>query len=196
MVTLQRVIIPGISLPSHSCGGAIVTATYVLTAAHCINSFDSPRLELVAGKHDLDVVEPSEQRRFVEEIIIHPDYAGGFGVGPFDIGLIRVTEPYVFNTFVQAIALPVYNYIHYGDTVLFGWGNTSNTTVAVWPNLLHTVVKPIVAYEICESIYGGPGVGPLDPSNLCTGPLSGISDACGGDSGGPLVQNNAAGVVS
>lgn len=57
-------------------------------------------------------------------------------------------------------------------------------------NLLQTVDKPIIPYDECEEVLGGPGNSPLDPLNICTGPLTGGVSACSADSGGPLVQYN------
>lgn len=142
-------------------------------------------MRVAAGKHAIALGEPNEQVRDVTVRVRHPDYAGGISVGPFDIGVLRVAAPFVYNTFVQPIALPPQGAVHTGVATLYGWGSISNSSTAIFPTHLQKVDKIIMTFAECNQFNPSP---PLHVSNICTGPVGENIDGCNGDSGGPLVQ--------
>jgi len=147
--------------------------------------------------HNLDSFQGVEQIRPVNlaRTFIHEDWNGvGGGVGPHDISLIAVYEPFLYNDFVSPIALPDANEIHSGQVTLHGWGSTSTGFFPIYPNILQTVSKPIIPMDVCMAQFGET---PVHENNVCTGPLTGGISACSGDSGGPLTQNGElVGIVS
>lgn len=182
-------------LTTHLCGGSIIRAHWVVSAAHCLDAVPSfGTWVVIAGLHNIAESEPTEQRRNVDRSNTwrHSKYSGG--VGPFDIGLIRVGIAFDFNDHVAAIALPKYDHIHSGEVELHGWGSVSTSHFPINPNILQHVAKPIIPIDECDAVLGS---SPLHETNVCTGPLEGGISACSGDSGGPLTQDGElVGIVS
>ena len=60
----------------HSCGGSIIGADKIVTAAHCVVGFSPNELRVVAGDHDLFASEGTEQVAQVSALLPHPRYGG------------------------------------------------------------------------------------------------------------------------
>lgn len=68
-VSIQR-----IATDFHFCGGAVLEANVILTAAHCCEFETASELRIVAGDHDLFEEEGPEQSINVKEIIMHESF--------------------------------------------------------------------------------------------------------------------------
>ncbi|KAJ8973180.1 hypothetical protein NQ317_007156 [Molorchus minor] len=196
IVSLQYCIL---TICQHSCGGSIISPSWILTAAHCITEVPAiGSYSVLAGVLDLDDNIVERQLVRVSQYLVHADYAGG--VGPHDIALFRLASPLIFNQYVQPVSIPLEGAEFSGQTELAGWGSTGGIILPQMPNRLQTVTIPIVPVQECDNALSSllQSAHPLDlDANICTGPLTGGTSACSGDSGGPLYKDGqVVGIVS
>lgn len=179
----------------HFCGGSIINANWILTAAHCITSQSlASKTVIFAGCTNIASPDKTCTRRTISSYKNHNLYVGG--IAPYDIGLVKVNQPFSFTKSIASIALPAANSQPSGDCTLFGWGSTSTTTSPLFPVNLQQVDLPIISLKECEDALGKAAIN-VHNTNVCAGPLSGGKGICTSDSGGPLVSKNTlVGIVS
>lgn len=172
---------------SQYCGGVIVNANWIVTAAHC-STASVGGYTVVAGEHNLNSNEGSEQRKTVSQIVRHPNYNTNNLSN--DIAVWRVNSPFTFNQYVAATTIPNAGFTPASNVVAAGWGTL--TEGGQIPTILMKVTVPMVTIASCRNSYGQNAI---LAGMICAG--TGGKDACQGDSGGPLYSgNNLAGVTS
>ncbi|KAG7276221.1 hypothetical protein CRUP_004812 [Coryphaenoides rupestris] len=169
----------------HFCGGSLVSADWVVSAAHCYKS----RVEVRLGEHNIRLTEGTEQYISSSRVIRHPKYSS-YNIDN-DIMLIKLRQPAALNDYVKAVALPTACAPAGTMCVVSGWGNTMSSTAD--KNKLQCLDLPILSQQDCSNSY--PGM--ITNSMFCAGYLAGGKDSCQGDSGGPVVcKGELQGVVS
>ncbi|KAI4459622.1 polyserase-related [Holotrichia oblita] len=178
-------------LGSHTCGGAIISDRYVITAAHCFTIWPTSWHTIRAGS---SFHNSGGQVVGVNAIYNHPNF--NRANLDYDISILHLSSSLSFGPAAAPIPLSTQNQYYSDDTpaVVSGWGALIENGTA--PLQLQAVGVPIVNNARCEALYKVEEYDVTD-SMLCAGYMSGGRDACQGDSGGPLVINGQLiGIVS
>lgn len=181
------------------CGGVVVDRSMVLTAAHCLSAavLGAPPsrvrdLKVIADRTNL--VSSQGKEIPVSSIWVNPRYNSITNAG--DFAALTLSTPLPASSVLPMAAAGDPAYAPGGSATVYGWGDTTGTSV--YAGGLRAANVQVLQDATCAQAYPGGADGKyVAASMLCAGEPEGGRDACQGDSGGPLVaRGRLIGLVS
>nr|XP_021504589.1 transmembrane protease serine 9 isoform X1 [Meriones unguiculatus] len=173
----------------HFCGATVVGDRWLLSAAHCFNHTRAEQVQAHLGTASLLGVGGSPVKLGLRSVVLHPRYNPG--ILDFDVALLELARPLVFNKYIQPVCLPlpIHKFPVGRKCMISGWGNTQEGNASK-PDILQKASVGIMEQKMCAALYNFS----LTDRMLCAGFLEGRVDSCQGDSGGPLACEETPGV--
>ncbi|CAF2537753.1 unnamed protein product [Rotaria sp. Silwood2] len=164
------------------CGGTILSNSWILTAAHCVENINPSQVIISAAT---DQLLGMKQWRQGSSVILHPQYNDTLLQN--DIALIQVSPSFnMTDESISKICLPISTTEDYppinSTLVAIGWGELQeNGTIS---DTLQQVTLKRIQYDsfACYLLINN------ETMQFCAGDLNGGKDTCNGDSGGPLMM--------
>lgn len=193
------------------CGGVIVDATHVVTAAHCVVeasgvSLHANQVAVLAGSTTLGPVQPGSVTDPVQSSSFDRHYEPA--ISDYDVALLKLARPLWPGSAPsangisriaplapsQALAAEYAN-PNGPSTVMVsaaGWGdvNPAPADRPSYPMGLRAVRMPLVPDGVCEAQYALIEQ-PITARMICAGGGRSHLDTCYGDSGGPLLAESS-----
>ncbi|CAF0854945.1 unnamed protein product [Adineta ricciae] len=179
----------------HVCGGTILTESFILTAANCLDelkgSVINANVTIAAGIHRRS--QPRQIIRSVDQVIIHPNWTGSWNQYENDIALLHLSQPIDFsrNSLITRTCLPeqlstdeeLLQYPVPGlNLVVVGWGRRvfHGDDSDILQQLPVTTLNN--NHTICKNMISDP------LSQFCAKLHDASGSPCYGDFGGPILR--------
>ncbi|NP_001082340.1 MBL associated serine protease 1 S homeolog precursor [Xenopus laevis] len=192
-------------------GGALISDSWVLTAAHNLRSqrrdntvmpVSKEHVTIYLGLHDVQSKTDSVNRT-IEKIILHEMFdPESYN---HDIALVKLNEKVIMNQYVMPVCLPEFEHELEGPQpntlgLVAGWGiSSANITVEevissdirTHSAILQYVKLPVVLHAVCKESYESrSGNYSVTENMFCAGYYEGGKDTCFGDSGGAFIMQD------
>lgn len=175
------------------CGGSILNAFTILTAAHCVvigetNGIYPKDVQIMIGQTDRRIKSP-ENLFDMKSWTHHKDFVLENVPGGMDIAIAVLTRPIDFGKlkYASEVTIPGPNVQPvFADCIVMGWGEQTFGIINSEPNVLKETNVRLRTVNDCRKYAYSYN----SKSLLCAGSKSTFgqsNDACQGDSGGPLV---------
>ncbi len=203
LLNINRLYETGSYYQSQFCGGTVIAAQWVITAAHCLftptgAATPAQDVAVLMGSSDLD--NPVNQPVGVTRVITHERYDARTKSN--DIALLQLEYAAVVPATPLDTQITTINDL----ALIAGWGALAEVDSAgqqFFPKQLQGAYVRMIPGAECEQLFQA-YAGQVNDFNLCAGLPEGGVDSCQGDSGGPMYRfdsNNPtaltlAGVVS
>jgi trypsin len=170
------------------CGGTLIGAVTVVTAAHCVVDQSATDLRVVAGRDDKHNSNTGVVVA-VKRMWVHPNFTHVRGGS--DIAVLTVSKRLRYRPAPVAGPGDTQLYQAGKSSTILGWGRT--TEGGSTSRYLLAAAVPVVSDADCRHAYAD-----YSPNSMvCAGFSEGGVDTCQGDSGGPMmVDGKLVGIAS
>ncbi|MDT7573424.1 MAG: hypothetical protein QOE05_3598 [Actinomycetota bacterium] len=166
------------------CGGSVIGASWVLTAAHCVPDADASDLYVVTGRTNLSDTSRGQVIK-VDKVYVNPQYADS----AHDSALLHLSTPTSSPAIALAGAADDGLEAAGKPVTVTGWGDQTPTLGLNATSSLRKVDLSVVSDSEC----GQTNFGFDAATGVCASAL--LKDSCQGDSGGPLFATTPAGRI-
>lgn len=180
-----------------SCGGVILDASHVLTAAHCIHvtrdDFYTPldRQDFPGGQYHYKIIAGTSFRsggdtHFTKRAITRVARDPMFDGSNYDVAILTLDAPLVLDG-INLAPITLATNVPAANTSLSisGWGGDASGPAGLMDALQLASVK-VSDFAQCEQSYGVLQLALTAGASICAAGASPVRDSCQGDSGGPL----------
>ncbi|GAB1866039.1 Peroxisomal membrane protein PEX16 [Camponotus japonicus] len=181
-------------------GGVLVSAMYVLTAAHKVAGYVNGGIKAKLGVWDTQSTTEPTIDISISKVTLHPQYNSQLPDNlqnlRNDIAVLKLSSaaPIATSPNINTACLPS---TPIGQKIgakcwVTGWGKNAFGPNGMYQNILKEVDVPVLSHDACQTALRKTALSEffvLDSNSMCAGGEAG-KDACTGDGGSPLVCSN------